>query len=109
MDRHINHQHTVVIGTRSYFWPSPEQARLRSQHAYWSLSEDYDRRILTVIKGQAIGRFCYAVFNIGLFCVPIDVAQNTKNAFSILSQLLALKTTTGDLQLLPTIRLLPTQ
>ena len=72
--------------------------------------DDYDRHILTVLKGEPATCFASAaVFNIGAYCVPIDGAQNTKSIFSILSQLLALKTTTGDLQLLPTIRLLPTE
>jgi hypothetical protein len=113
-DRHINHQYTVVIGTRSTFSMYNFLGRLLNKQSSEAntligpLSEDYDRRILTVIKGQPIGCFVSAVFNIGVFCVPIEGAQNTKSAFSILSQLLALKTTTGDLQLLPTIRLLPT-
>jgi hypothetical protein len=114
-DRHINHQYTVVIGTRSTFAMYNFLGRLLNRQdseantLIGPLSGDDDRRILTVIKGQAIGCFVYAVFNIGLYCIPIDGAQNTKGAFSILSQLLALKTTTGDLQLLPMIRLLPTQ
>jgi hypothetical protein len=70
--------------------------------------DDGDPHILTIVKGQPAGCFASALFNLGVYCVPIDGAQSTKSTFSILSQLLALKTTTGDLQLLPTIRLLPT-
>jgi hypothetical protein len=72
------------------------------------VDENYDRQVLTVIKGRPAGCFVTAFFNLGVYCVPIEGAQNTKSTFSILSQLLALKTTTGDLQLLPTVRLLPT-
>jgi hypothetical protein len=103
-DRHINHHYTVVIGTRSTFSMYNFLGRLLNRQdseanmLIGPLSEDYDHRILTVIKGQPIGCFVSAVINIGVYCVPIDRAQNTKSAFSILSQFLALKTTTGDLQ-----------
>jgi hypothetical protein len=49
------------------------------------------------------------LLELGIFCVPLDGAANTKRTFSILAQLLALKATTDDLQLQPTFRLLPTQ
>jgi hypothetical protein len=66
-----------------------------------------DSHVITVIKGQPAGCFSSVAFELGIYCVPIDGAENTKRIFSILSQLLALKTTTGDLQLQPIFRLLP--
>ncbi len=66
-----------------------------------------DRVILSVNRGQPAGCFAAAMLDLGVYCVPIDGAANTKRTFSILSQLLALKTTTDDLQLQPILRLLP--
>ena len=114
-DKHINHHYTVVIGTRSTFSIYNFLGRLLNRQTSEANSligplpeESDDRHILTVVKGQPAGCFASAVFNMGVYCIPIDGAQNTKSTLSILSQLLALKTTTDDLQLLPTIRLLPT-
>jgi hypothetical protein len=114
-DIHMFGQHVVEIGTRSTFSMYNFLGRLMNNQESDAnmligplVEEDYDRHILTVIKGKPTGCFASAFFNLGVYCVPIERAQNTKSAFSILSQLLALKTTTGDLQLLPTIRLLPT-
>jgi hypothetical protein len=115
-DMHIGKHHTVVFGTRSTFSTYNFLGRLLNRQDSPAnmlvgppSEDDYDRHILTVLKGEPATCFVSAaVFHIGAYCVPIDGAQNTKSTFSILSQLLALKTTTGDLQLLPTIRLLPT-
>jgi hypothetical protein len=104
----------VEIGTRSTFamynflgrllnTPEPDD----SNRLIGSEADDDDRQILTVNKGQVVGCFVSVFTDVGEYCVPIDGAQNTKRAFSILSQLLALKTTTGDLQLTPTLRLVP--
>ena len=49
---------------------------------------------------------CGNCVDLGVYCVPVDGAHNTKRSFSILSQLLALKTSQGDLQLQPIFRLL---
>jgi hypothetical protein len=114
-DTHLVGEHIIEIGTRSTFSMYNFLGRLinRPESAANSLigplvDENYDRQVLTVIKGRPAGCFVTAFFNLGVYCVPIEGAQNTKSTFSILSQLLALKTTTGDLQLLPTVRLLPT-
>jgi hypothetical protein len=102
----------VEIGTRSTFSIYNFLGRLVGNQesvvnllntAEWS----DDAHVLTVVKGAAIGCFSSVGFDLGVYCVPIDGAANTKRTFSILSQLLALKTTTGDLQLQPIFRLQP--
>jgi hypothetical protein len=109
---------TVEIGTRSTFAmynflgkllsaPESSEPGMNSNRLIGSQDEDSDRFILTVTRGQPVGCFVAVVMDLGEYCVPIDGAQNTKRIFSILSQLLALKTTTGDLQLTPTLRLIP--
>ena len=112
-DIHILEKHTVDIGTRSTFSMYNFLGRLlnnqnseSNQLAGPLFEEDADRQILTVNKGQPTDCFVSAVFEFGVYCVPTNGAHNTKAAFSILSQLLALKTTTGDLQLQPIFRLL---
>jgi hypothetical protein len=113
-DIHSLGANSVEIGTRSTFSIYNFLGRLlRDQQNASNVLlgpgvEDEDRYVLTVIKGQPVGCFANALFELTAYCVPTDGAGNTKRTFSILSQLLALKTTTGDLQLLPTIRLLPT-
>ena len=108
----------IEIGTRSTFAmynflgrllsaPESSDPGMNSNRLIGAQDEDADRSILTVTRGQLTGCFVAVVMDLGEYCVPIDGAQNTKRTFSILSQLLALKTTTGDLQLTPTLRLVP--
>jgi hypothetical protein len=113
-DIHLISHYSVIIGTRSTFSIYNFLGRLVKQqnsvanHMIGPPSEEeYDPQILTINMGQVTGCFTATEFNLGLYCVPIQGAQNTKTSFSILSQLLALKTTTGDLQLTPTLRLVP--
>jgi hypothetical protein len=112
-DIHLLGEVSVEIGTRSTFSMYNFLGRLlrdpqsEANVFVGSPEDDEDKYLLTVTKGQAAGCFVSAVFDLGIYCVPIDSAENTKRTFSILSQLLALKTTTGDLQLTPTLRLLP--
>jgi hypothetical protein len=111
-DIHTIRSSVVEIGTRSTFSIYNFLGRLVGNQesvvnllntAEWS----DDAHVLTVVKGAAIGCFSSVGFDLGVYCVPIDGAANTKRTFSILSQLLALKTTTGDLQLQPIFRLQP--
>jgi hypothetical protein len=111
-DIHLLGKDTVEIGTRSTFSIYSFLGRLLRQpqeppNELIEPDEDGDKFILTVHKGQPTGCFAAAVLDLTVYCVPIDHAENTKRSFSILSQLLALKTTTDDLQLTPTLRLLP--
>jgi hypothetical protein len=111
-DLHLHSQDNVEIGTRSTFSIYNFLGVLMNNQndAINELKEpdpNDDPHILTVIKGAAVGCFSSVGFDLGVYCVPIDGAANTKRTFSILSQLLALKTTTGDLQLQPIFRLQP--
>lgn len=110
-DIHQREHNTVEIGTRSTFAIYNFLGRLMNYqddpiNAMVSPPEDVeDRHVLTVNKGQPAGCFVWTALDLGVYCVPVDGAENTKRSFSILSQLLALKTTTGDLQLQPIFRL----
>ena len=110
-DIHTLGEMSVEVGTRSTFAIYNYLGKLlRQQNAevnqFLDPTSD-DKQVLTVNQGQPAGCFVAATLDLGLYCVPLDGAQNTKRTFSILSQLLALKTTTGDLQLQPVLRLLP--
>ncbi len=110
-DIHTKLHDTVEIGTRSTFAIYNFLGRLVKDqnneiNTLAGPAEDgEDSRVLTVHKEQAAGCFVSAVFDLGVYCVPTTGAENTKRSFSILSQLLALKTTTDDLQLQPIFRL----
>jgi len=109
-DLHLYEHHVVEIGTRSTF-AIYNFLGILMNHQDFDINKfkgpTDDSHVLTVIKGQPTGCFSSVAFELGIYCVPIDGAANTKRTFSILSQLLALKTTTGDLQLQPIFRLLP--
>lgn len=110
-DIHQKQHDAVEIGTRSTFSIYNFLGRLMNNpdseiNKLTSPAEDgEDLRVLTVNRGQPAGCFVSAVLELGVYCVPVNGAENTKRSFSILSQLLALKTTTGDLQLQPIFRL----
>lgn len=110
-DIHQKVHNTVEIGTRSTFAIYNFLGRLMNEQdsdintMRSPLQLVNDPRILTVNKGQPAGCFVWTSLDLGVYCVPVDGAENTKRSFSILSQLLALKTTTGDLQLQPIFRL----
>jgi hypothetical protein len=117
-DIHTLGPDTVELGTRSTFAiynflgrllsaPESPAPGMNSNKLIGSDADDQDRYILTVNSGLDHGCFVSVVLDFGRYCVPNDGAENTKRTFSILSQLLALKTTTGDLQLTPTLRLIP--
>lgn len=112
-DIHTLGETRVELGTRSTFSIYNYLGRIlrEQQKADVKLTgpqaDDEERPVLVVEKGRAVGCFVTAMFDFEAYCVPTNGGDNTKRTFSILSQLLALKTTTGDLQLQPTIRLLP--
>jgi hypothetical protein len=66
-----------------------------------------DSRILAVRKGGGGDCFVQIAYEGETYCVPQEGAENTKRIFSLLSQLLALKTQTGDLAITPTVRVSP--
>lgn len=112
-DLHQKQHNTVEIGTRSTFGiynflgqvMNNQDSDINMMRSPPELVNDV--HLLTVHKGQpAVGCFVWTVLDLGVYCVPVDGAHNTKRSFSILSQLLALKTSQGDLQLQPIFRLL---
>lgn len=118
-DLHTIEKTTIEIGTRSTFSIYNYLGRiLREQQTdpanqqtdpaiLTHTHENEDSHILDIETGRAVGCFVAVVYDLKVYCVPSNGAANTKRSFSLLSQLLALKTTQNDLQLLPTIRLLP--
>ncbi len=110
-DIHRLGDHSIEIGTRSTFSIYNFLGKLMTEQNsdINKMVDDTadDRQLLTIVQGQPVGCFVNAALDFGLYCVPLDGAQNTKRTFSILSQLLALKTTTGDYQAQPILRLLP--
>jgi hypothetical protein len=81
---------------------SAESVRLRQRK-----NEDEDTRILAVGSESSDGCFVDVRFGGRLYCVPWQGADNTKHIFSLLAQLLALRTQPGDLAITPTVRVQP--
>ena len=67
-----------------------------------------DTRLLSVTNGSDGGRCFVSLSYEGKFyCVPENGAESTKRTFSLLAQLLALKTQPGDLNATPVVRVTP--
>jgi hypothetical protein len=64
-----------------------------------------DTQILTVTQSQAPSCFATAYFDGAFFCVPYDAGDATKQVFSMLSQMVAMSTTTGSLPTTLEVRL----
>jgi len=71
---------------------------------YGRLDQNEDPRLLSVGSGGSGGCFVELGFDGGHYCIPRQGAENTKRIFSLLSQLLALRTLAGDLAITPTVR-----
>jgi hypothetical protein len=76
-----------------------EQIRLRER-----LHETEDTRLLAISGSSLSGCFVDQILDSAYYCVPQEGAENTKRIFSLLAQLLALKTAPGDLAITPTVR-----
>jgi hypothetical protein len=79
-----------------------EDIRLREDT---NLAED--TRLLAVTDGSGGPCFVSTSFENKFYCVPENGAESTKRIFSLLVQLLALKTQTGDLIATPVVRVTP--
>jgi hypothetical protein len=68
-----------------------------------------DTRLLAVEQQGMYAGSCFVELKYegGYYCVPANGGENTKQTFSILAQLLALKTQTGDLAITPAVRITP--
>jgi hypothetical protein len=75
------------------------EIRLRCQR-----DEDEDTRILAIASDLSGGCFVDLDFDSKVYCVPRRGAENTKRIFSLLAQLLALRTVPADLAITPTVR-----
>jgi hypothetical protein len=64
-----------------------------------------DMRILTVTQSQLSSCFANAYVDGSFYCVPYDAGDTTKQVFAMLSQLVALSTTTGSLPTTLEVRL----
>jgi len=71
---------------------------------YGRLDQNEDPRLLAIGPADSGGCFSELVFEGIHYCVPRQGAENTKRTFSLLAQLLALKTQAGDLAITPTVR-----
>jgi hypothetical protein len=71
---------------------------------YGKLDPNEDPRLLAVGPPTPGGCFAELGFDGVRYCVPREGAENTKRIFSLLAQLLALKTQPGDLAITPTVR-----
>jgi len=79
-----------------------EDVRLRSDP---NLAED--TRLLAVTDGSVGPCFVSISYEGKVYCVPEKGAESTKRIFSLLAQLLALKTQSGDLNSTPVVRVTP--
>src|ERR1700730_8595271 len=80
-----------------------ETVRLRGR-----IAGEEDTRILAIERGP-VGGACFVelTFEGESYCVPEQGAHQTKRIFSLLAQLLALKTPNADLAITPTVRVTP--
>jgi hypothetical protein len=66
-----------------------------------------DTRLLAITDGSDGPCFVSTSFEGKFYCVPQNGAESTKRIFSLLTQLLALKTQAGDLNPTPVVRVTP--
>jgi hypothetical protein len=64
-----------------------------------------DPRIIGVLRDSSRGCFADVSFQGQFYCIPLSGAENTKRILSLLAQLVALNTSTFDLNITPTVRL----
>jgi hypothetical protein len=70
------------------------------------MSRDEVTQLLDVVGEPAGHCFVETAYRGRTYCVP-ERAAYTKKTFSLLAQLIALKTKTSDLAILPTVRVAP--
>jgi hypothetical protein len=71
------------------------------------LAKEEGSPLLNITGGQLGACFSSVSINSTFYCVPQQGSENTKRIFSVLSQLLALKTSAVDLPNTPTVRVAP--
>jgi hypothetical protein len=70
-----------------------------------TLTDNADDNLLTVVRGGEQNCFQSLSYKDSSYCVP-DAAKNTKQIFQLLAQLVALQTSSQDLAITPTVRVL---
>jgi hypothetical protein len=105
---------TIVIRSTfsafSYFGHVLRSEATTPVRLYWpdrSVGSDapWDMQILSISHGLETGCFAWTYLNAELYCVPANAGGTTKQVFSMLSQLVALNTTTGSLPTTLEVRL----
>lgn len=86
----------------SYFGHMVRSYPTTPTRLYWpdrtvNSNDPWDLQVLTISKAPSVGCFASTYLNAEFFCVPSDAGETTKQVFSMLSQLVALSTTTGSL------------
>ena len=105
---------TIIIRSAfsafSYFGHVLRSAATTPVRLYWpdrniTPNSSSDMQILAVSGASAAGCFAATYLNGEFFCVPSDAGDTTKQVFAMLSQLVALNTTTGSLPTTLEVRL----
>ncbi|UCF50917.1 MAG: hypothetical protein JSV48_15155 [Bradyrhizobium sp.] len=86
----------------SYFGHMVRSYPTTPTRLYWpdrtvNSNDPWDLQVLTISKAPSVGCFASTYLNAEFFCVPSDAGETTEQVFSMLSQLVALSTTTGSL------------
>ena len=96
------------IATRSIFGIYQFLGRLLETHTEIHLADrtlrDEDDRLLAVSSDTSGGCFTDVGYEGAYYCVPRQGAETTKRIFSLLAQLIALRTQSQDLAITPTVR-----
>jgi hypothetical protein len=71
------------------------------------LIEGRRSRLLQIERDSKRNCFSSVRFNGESYCVPAEASANTKRTFAIMSQLINLKTSPGDIPFTPTVRITP--
>ncbi|MBY5508352.1 hypothetical protein HFO81_22750 [Rhizobium leguminosarum] len=82
---------------------TPNAFRLQTEEA---LRRATDTSIIKVTRGRSHNCFAATVYRGSAYCVPERGAENTKQVFSILAQLVALSVTPGTLPVTSDVRLI---
>jgi hypothetical protein len=85
----------------AYLPPGREDERL----PVLSTTRD-DPKLLTIVPADGQGCFVHTYFIDGDYCVPEHGSSNTKRIFSLLAELLALKTQASELAITPAVRII---
>jgi hypothetical protein len=99
----LRQQRENIPRAEGAYIPRPEEAQLPILS-----TRPYDPKLLTILPEQpGVRCFAHTYFFDGDYCVPEHGADNTKRIFSLLAELLALKTMANELAITPLVRVVP--